>query len=274
MATNTTPLFNFSLLPIKDVSPFGYENQLSLHWFGLTDGWYWLRVGDEELFRFSDAWIDKWQAAGETWNHPYVEYQVVRLWEDLLEILPSVLEPIPEAIRRRCDPDREGWQLLARDEAWPDQHDDWDTLVTATTWLWDRKIDAGYLVHPPRIRFWTDGVTLHITWDNRDCQEEGLPIWSTQQGQFTMPLAHFIDEVRSFDTRLIAAMAERVQAARADWPFPHVAIDLDGLEREHQDRATWLDQAFARARLQHTDWDAVIAAMDAIDENMGNTQER
>ena len=241
-------LFNFHLRPVEDVSPFGYENQLSLHWYGLTDGWYWLRVGHEELFRYHDASIEKWQAAGETWDHPYVDYHVVRLWEDIQDILPSVLEPIPEAVLRRCDPGQQGWQLLARDEACLEQHDDWDSSITPTTWLGDRQLDAGYLMHPPRIRFWTDGTTLHITWDNRDRQEEGMPIWSTQQGEFSMPLAQFIDEVRTFDERLITAMAERVQSAKSHWPLPGVEIDLDYLEIEHCDRATWMDQAFARAQ--------------------------
>lgn len=242
-------LFNFHLKPIKDVSPFGDENRWSLHWYGLTDAWYWLRVGDEELFRYHDAWIEKWKAAGDIWDYPYVDYHVVRLWEDIQDILPSVLEPIPEVIRRRCDPG----QLLVQDEAWFDQHDDLDTCSAVNKWLSYRQLDAGYLVHPPQIRFWTDATTLQITWDNRDRQEKGIPIWSTQQGQFTMPLTQFIDEVRSFDERLISAMAKRVKSAKAYWPLPDVEIDFDNLELEHRDRATWMDKAFARAYMQHTE---------------------
>lgn len=258
-------LFNFHLLPIEDVSLFGYENQRSLHWFGLTDGWYWLCVGDDELFRYHETRLEKWKAAGETWDHLYVEYQVVRIWEDIQDILPSILEPIPAAIHQRCDPNQGIWQLFAQELACLESHDDHEAWFAATNWLSGRQLDTSYLVNAPRISIWTDGTTLHINWDNRDDQEAGIPTWSTQQGMFTMPLARFIDEVRSFDKRLITAMDERVKSAKAHWPLPDVEINLDFLEVEHRNRAMWMDQAFARAQMQHTDWDAVSAAIDAIE---------
>ena len=46
----------------------------SLHWFGLTQGWYWIEAGGPEPL-------------------PYVDYYVVRLWEDLgFRILATVPE--------------------------------------------------------------------------------------------------------------------------------------------------------------------------------------
>jgi len=257
-------LFNFQLRQINEISPFGYENQLSLHWYGLTDGWFWLHVGDDELFRFNDALINQWKVAGESWDNPYAEYFVVCLWEDLMDILPSILEPIPEDILQQCDPGQKGWQYLNREEAWLERYDDWSTWRMGTGWLRSRQLYATYLVLYPGIRFWTDGETLFITWDNHDCLDNGIPIWSTQQGQYALPLARFIDEVRSFDARLIAAMDQRVKSAQMDWPFPNVAIDIDFLEVDHRERATKMDQAFTRSRQQKTDWDGVRKAMDII----------
>lgn len=60
-----------------------------LSWFDLTDGWFWLEVGDKELFRYTESSL--WREV----VHPYVDYPVVRLWEDLLEILPEVMESVP-----------------------------------------------------------------------------------------------------------------------------------------------------------------------------------
>ncbi|WSK39909.1 DUF5984 family protein [Micromonospora maris] len=65
-----------------------------LHWFGLTDGWYWIDLNGHELLRYSDHTMRHLHADGYE-GMPYVDYYVVRLWEDLLQALPAVLEPVP-----------------------------------------------------------------------------------------------------------------------------------------------------------------------------------
>ncbi|WP_370584974.1 DUF5984 family protein [Micromonospora sp. ANENR4] len=42
--------FRFELYPLDEVSPWG-RGQPRLHWFGLTEGWYWLEAGGQELLR-------------------------------------------------------------------------------------------------------------------------------------------------------------------------------------------------------------------------------
>ena len=43
-------LIDFTLLPLAMVQPWGRPDNLSLHWFGLTDGQYWIEVGENKLF--------------------------------------------------------------------------------------------------------------------------------------------------------------------------------------------------------------------------------
>lgn len=64
------------------MSPWGGD-QPRLHWFGLTEGWCWIRVGEHELLRCSRLY------------HPdcYVDYYLARLWEDVIVLNPDVLEP-------------------------------------------------------------------------------------------------------------------------------------------------------------------------------------
>ena len=31
------------------------------HWFALTDGWFWIEVGDQELFRYSQQILEYWK---------------------------------------------------------------------------------------------------------------------------------------------------------------------------------------------------------------------
>lgn len=51
-------LFRFRLRPVADVMAWGDAENQHLHWFGLTDGWYWLDAGGSELFRYDAALVD------------------------------------------------------------------------------------------------------------------------------------------------------------------------------------------------------------------------
>ena len=91
-------LFNFALFPLGEtiidrLEPDGKHS--SLCWYNLTDGWYWIEADTAQLFRYTPEWMALWSAQDPCPVHwPYVDYQVVRLWEDLLEILPKVMEPL------------------------------------------------------------------------------------------------------------------------------------------------------------------------------------
>lgn len=49
------PLFQFELRQLDQIQPWGAPDDPNLHWFGLTDGWYWIQVGEDRLFEYSDA---------------------------------------------------------------------------------------------------------------------------------------------------------------------------------------------------------------------------
>jgi hypothetical protein len=90
-------LFNFVLRPLGDVAPWG-KDPPKLHWFGLTDGWFWLEADDQTLFRFSDTFLEQRCGQGSTAPVPYVDYYVVRLWEDVLDGLHDFLSQVPLAV--------------------------------------------------------------------------------------------------------------------------------------------------------------------------------
>src|SRR5438105_15938246 len=82
------PLFDFTLRELDQIQPWGAPEDPNLHWFGLSDGTYWMNVGQSKLFEYT--------AAAQAHAVPqFCDYQVVRLYEDLLEVVPYVLEPVP-----------------------------------------------------------------------------------------------------------------------------------------------------------------------------------
>lgn len=171
---NRMSLFNFQLHPIAEVAPFGQPPHLHLHWFGLTDGWYWIDTGSEELFRYTSVILQHWQR-----NSPelrsfsnldyYPDYYVVRLWEDILDLLPNVLEPIPAPLAALLTSETEWDALYDRFVRKLESENDEETIdvyLDAMSWWRARRLSTSHLRSGPHIWFWSDGVDLFIDWDN------------------------------------------------------------------------------------------------------------
>lgn len=51
--------FGFELCPLTEVAPWGGSNgPATLHWFGLTDGWYWIELDGLHLLRYDRNTLD------------------------------------------------------------------------------------------------------------------------------------------------------------------------------------------------------------------------
>jgi hypothetical protein len=114
-------LINFTLVHVEKIEPWGTPENPALRWFGLTDGQYWIQAGNSTLFEYNQPV----QTAG---GPQYCDYQVVRLHEDLLEMLPYILEPIPPSLA----------QYLSGDSAeiWKRTLNLWcELLITTSTQL-------------------------------------------------------------------------------------------------------------------------------------------
>ncbi|MGA3541832.1 DUF5984 family protein [Micromonosporaceae bacterium DT194] len=69
--------FRFELYRLDEVSSWGGDRPV-LHWFGLTEGWYWLEASGQELLRRTRQ-VDP---------HPYIDYYLARFWEDVMALSP------------------------------------------------------------------------------------------------------------------------------------------------------------------------------------------
>lgn len=258
-------LFNFELTPLDRIQPWGEPGRLSLHWFGLTNGRYWIEAGTEVLFKYSDH--AHWQLGAPQ----YCEYQVVRLYEDLLSILPFMLEPVPASLIP-CISGEAGKAWGERRFKWlnadnnPLDDDQVYEIADATgSWVWNRTLDSAYLRPSAVIRMWSDELTVHIEWDNRDRLVDGVQAWSASCGAYCLSREQFIAEVRSFHERLMQQMAERIQQV-VDGALPaEVRVDLPGLQREHVKRSELAEITFLSSHTP-TDWKAVEAARQVLEQ--------
>jgi hypothetical protein len=179
-------LFNFALRPITEIAPWGqvftpdartpeYLSHPYISWLQLTDGWYWIDTGQGELFRYSQANLDIWKERYpcHSWTESrYVDYYVVRLREDLLDMLPRALEPIPASLARAISAEGacQNWdrQVEATLASFPDD-EALDLCHGAARWSGQRRLDSGYVVSGPRIYIGNDGVGGHPRTGNHAC---------------------------------------------------------------------------------------------------------
>lgn len=265
-------LFEFHLRSLDEIEPWIYpkNNSRYLSWFGLSDGLYRLKVGDEFLFNITEEMRSHWAGEYPNMKTTLVDYQVVRLWEDVLEMLPDVLSPLPDDLFGFFETQNlsfAAWGEVA--EQWLDKEGERDVnspemeiFEQAVGWLRNRHLDAAYLRYGPNIWMWSHGETVTITWDA--CEKIGdLQVWSTQRGSFSMSRTQFLNHVRGFHEEFISQMEKRVDDVCRNWNRADVFIDLPALRREQLERSDSFRKALEKVPA-HVDWAKVMAGMVEI----------
>jgi len=256
--------FRFELRPLDEVLPWG-RDQPRLHWFGLTEGRYWIEVGKHRLLR---------RRTRDDRPHPCVDYYLARLWEDVNVLTPDVLESVPadlmafiasEPAQWVCD--WLGFVHDGREDVDPESPD--HPVVTAAIWHGEHYLDFGYLRNPPRVRLWRavhgDSDRITVDWRHDDDGEIGFTAGPTVR--ISVSTTEYLEAVRELDRELMATMRQRVDELQRRGGLPGVDLDLASLRREHDDRAGWLASNLDRSR--KTDWDAV---REGAQQLLGNTR--
>lgn len=247
--------FTFALRDLDDVEPWGEPEHPTLHWFGLTDGWYDLTIGDDHLFGGPDL------PRG-------VEYPVVRLWEDLIEVAPQVLQPIPSALAARVE-SIDAWRQWSQRALELDHPRELNEA--ALSWWWRRELTSTQFIDAPRLHMWRVGEVLHLHWHTL-LAEPGGPVWPSPRGTAVTSPDAFHSALINFDRDLLAAMEARVVAVERGWQRTEIGIDVRGLRREHEDRAGWLEKGFqSEAARSPPPWESVLAGIDELERRIGSS---
>lgn len=247
------PLIEFELSPVEQIQPWGSPPALQLHWFGLSLGSYYLDLGSVRLLEYAVADCSSCHA----------EYQLARLHEDLLSMLPEILDPIPLGIVTHLCETSVGCTLRFLEEVWSASDDSDNDLDAALAAFGARQFDTGYLNPSAGIWIWTHDATTTIEWDNRDKFLSSRPAWSAEHGRYELHRDSFLVEVRNFHQRLMSAMDERVRQVCSNWRRHDVRIDFDQLQAEQIERATWLDSALRRPSAEY-DWNSIEKLLSAL----------
>ncbi|HTI13753.1 MAG TPA: DUF5984 family protein [Dictyobacter sp.] len=276
--------FHFQLNPIAEIKPWGKKDEPVLHWFGLSDGQYWIQIGETELFRYSNMFLEAYypqSSVAVCTLQSYVDYYVVRLWEDILAIMPTILDPLPTSLVQRVEPIDKWLQWCEKVRNWLDDPQELcseETLDTrldiynkALLWWENRQLYTGPINFEPGIFFWSDGQFVHCVWDSRDSKsKDKFLIWASVYGTEVVPMTTFIEAVTSFNGRFISAMAERVDTALVDWSRPEIQLDLGQLADEHLQRSEHFAKCIAEIPVRAksaTEWESILEAISVIEND-------
>lgn len=270
-------IFEFKLDPLKDVQPWGESPNKQIHWFALTQGIYRLKVGDELLLNYSDEFIDHISKhfPQTQYQGTFVDYYIVRLWEDLIDVLPHILEPIPQDLQHFFESDyktQRDWFEKVKDwhdkaELNKDLDNDkiWNIHELANYWIENRHLDSGYLSPSARIWIWSDENDVIISWDNQELIVDGIQVWSSNRGNYRINRNEFIKELQRFDQKLFLEMENRVNEICKTWDSKEIYIDFEKLKSEQENRKTWMKSWFDSNH--KTDWTKVSEAITTVHEN-------
>ena len=251
------PLFEFKLKDINKIKPWGESPDLWLSWFGLTDSFYYLNIQGKELYRYSNEILDWWKK-----DYPdeilseYVDYQVVRLYEDLMDMLPDILQSIPQYIFEYVN-SFDTHQIFTENinNALEKERNDEiiDMHYDALNWLSCRRLDSGHLTEGPTVWF----LRFIIRWNNENKEIDGIQPWSEIKGEKKYTFKAFIKEVQSFHDRLTSEMQSRVDVIIQKNPLAHVNIDIEYLIEENTHRKDSLENALKK-KPGIDNWDSIF----------------
>ena len=251
----------FDLAPIEAIEPWGAPEDPSLHWFGLSLGWNVLRVGSVELLRYTDAALDRIGLLPECWYRgPYVDYQLARLHEDMLALLPAAVTPVSRdvaSLLRARSLLATSSDLSNRMHEISDAEIDgfMDEVEPAIEYVQSTGLDMMHLVQGQRIAFWCDADEVIVEWDSRD-SEPSKPTWTAGSGSLSVRRSDFVDAVTRFHNSLMFQMEQRVSTLELNGGIPGVRLDLRALRSDHAGRGAGLRVALKQVPVER-DWDAV-----------------
>jgi hypothetical protein len=230
-------MINFKLREFDEILPWGQEPELSLHWFGLTDGDLWLTFGNETIYEYSKEAIDY---LGNK-STPYNDYQLSRFIEDFTELFGKIRETIPEGLYNLT---KNLKNFHSQSQEWLDKYDTdkdnyndfyFEKYHKLISWIYQRTLDSEHLIGGPHLSFFRRNEKVRIIWDTEHILENGISLWTAKNGSIEMNYSDFINKIKAFGLSFFAQMDKRIELAVVkEWG--NIKVDKQRLVEEHKER--------------------------------------
>lgn len=233
-----------------------------LIWYFLTDSFFWLNVGDDTLFEFTDEVIETWAKNGRpTPDYSYekcMSYPLVRLWEDMIKILPTIMEPVPIEFHKLF--------MLPLDviASYPEKWEEYSQLqeqkikykkhglpFNKPFFFDNHMLNTWYIADSPSLHFWRYKDDMWFTWDftghfeiDKDTQQR-VNVWTATKGTYHLPFDEFMREFNNFNHRMVTEMGIRINTILNSTELQKLYpdnYDFDNLRQDHERRKQTLEQ--------------------------------
>lgn len=250
-------LINFTLRHPDHIIPWGEEGDKSIHWFGLTEGEYWLDLNKATLYEYTNEVL----AAVDDQDGHYVTYQIARLLEDWASIFDAIAAPVPDAFYDIAKSNNFLYRFYGAAMNYIDKLPDaeYEAYDKTIEWIYSRTLVASHLNSGPGISFFRNKHNLSLVWKADYVTENNVPIWTAQNGELEMPYDTFVHEMEDFGHRFFQAMDNQLQLAIAkDWGT--TKVNKDHLLQEQQQRKAQFQTQLASLKntpTKLTDWEGI-----------------
>ncbi len=266
------PFFDFKF---KDLEISITES--GLVWYWLTDSFFWLNVGDEKLFQFSDEVLKIWSKSGyplPTYSfEKCMSYPLIRLWEDTINILPTIMEPVPIEFHKLfmqpfdiIDSYSEKWEAYSRLQEQKIRYSKHGLPFNKPFFFDNHILNTWYIVGDPNLHFWRYKDDMWFTWDftnhfeiDENTQQQ-VNVWAATKGTYHLPFDEFMREFNSFNNRVISEMKIRINTILNSTELQKLYpenYDFDNLIQDHEKRKNTLERAIKNYSSPF-DWEELV----------------
>ncbi|MCR8843336.1 DUF5984 family protein [Paenibacillus sp. SC116] len=93
-------MIHYKLRDINEIRPWSNENNLTLHWFALTDSYYWFNFAGVEFPKYNKQIINEWNLDE---NYLHVDYYFARIFRDICDVLGYVKYSVQNEVFERIN---------------------------------------------------------------------------------------------------------------------------------------------------------------------------
>lgn len=258
-------MIQFNLKDLKEIQPWGDESKRTLHWFALTDSYYWFNFDGIEFPKYNKEIIKEWNL---DINLRYVDYHFARIFWDICDVLRHVEIPVPDEVFEKVNSleKLENYLTSSKDWlefTWDESEEQYDEVYeVAREWLYFRKLDFGYLTGGPDLFLIRNNNQIYLYWFSGYKNDNGISIWDRPRGEYSCNyldfINHLVDTFKSFGLEI------RKQISRVLKNTPvNVFIDSEQLllnQKQYEESVT----AIERKELLYAELPNWINIMDKI----------
>ena len=241
--------FNYSLKPL-DVLIRELKENNQINWFNLTDGCYNIEFNDVKLFEYSDTIVKENNNISNN-----LDYYVIRIVEDIFEVLMNTLNPMPEYIFELVNTieKRKKIELIIEETLRNVSYEEYEKSLVLFKIVSPGCIDTAYLKPGFDNYFFHINDDLYIFYDCETIDN----IWTAKKGIIKINYKDFVNEFQVFVCNFMNDMEKRIDESTC-----LLNVDLLDLKKEHNERLKNFEEMLKKIYhgdgKQYNEWEVII----------------